>query len=146
MTQQQTENLSTAERTLSALAGIALSLLTLRRGSPVVRTVSGAVGTALLARALAGHCGMKSALTGETSLGEGLADQWHRMSGKVSSAARGLSGSRARAAKSDAIDESVEESFPASDPPASRIPDVPPGNAESKWAAARAADGADGFL
>jgi hypothetical protein len=78
---------------------------------------------------------MKSALTGQTSLGGGLADQWQRMSGKISSAAH--------AAESDAVDESVEESFPASDPPASRMPDVPPVNAEAKWAAARAADGAD---
>jgi hypothetical protein len=62
------------------------------------------------------------------------------MSGKVSSAAPG---SPAYAAASDAIDESVEESFPASDPPASRIRDVPPVNAEAKRAAAGAADGAD---
>jgi hypothetical protein len=141
---QQTGNLSTAERTVSALAGLALSLLTLRRGSPIVRTVSGAIGTALLARALAGHCGMKSALTGQASMGEGLAEQWHRMSGKVSSAAHGLSDSPAHATKSNAIDESVEESFPASDPLALRIPDVAPVNAEAKWAAARTADGADG--
>jgi uncharacterized membrane protein len=143
MTMQQTGNLSTFERTLSVLGGVALSLVSLRRGSSVARALSGVVGTALLARAFAGHCGMKSALTGQTSLGGGLAEQWQRMSGKISSAAHGLPGSPAHAAKSDAVDESVEESFPASDPPASRMPDVPPVNAEAKWAAARAADGAD---
>jgi Protein of unknown function (DUF2934) len=35
-----------------------------------------------------------------------------------------------------AVDESVQQSFPASDPPASRIPDEPPVNAGEKWAAA----------
>ena len=34
-----------------------------------------------------------------------------------------------------AVDESVQGTFPASDPPASRIPDEPPVNAEEKWAA-----------
>jgi hypothetical protein len=37
------------------------------------------------------------------------------------------------------VDESVRESFPASDAPASGVPDKPPANAERKWAAADAA-------
>jgi hypothetical protein len=37
---------------------------------------------------------------------------------------------------SKAVDESVRESFPASDPPATRRPDEPPVNADAKWAAA----------
>jgi len=37
------------------------------------------------------------------------------------------------------VDESVRESFPASDAPASGLPDKPPSNAEEKWAAADAA-------
>jgi Protein of unknown function (DUF2934) len=37
------------------------------------------------------------------------------------------------------VDESVRESFPASDAPASGGPDRPPANAEKKWAAADAA-------
>ena len=37
------------------------------------------------------------------------------------------------------VDESVRESFPASDAPASGLPDRPPANAERKWAAADAA-------
>ncbi len=37
------------------------------------------------------------------------------------------------------VDESVRESFPASDAPASGLPDKPPVNADSKWAAADAA-------
>lgn len=35
-----------------------------------------------------------------------------------------------------AVDEALEESFPASDPPSSHQPDVPPGNAADKWRAA----------
>ncbi len=35
-----------------------------------------------------------------------------------------------------AIDASLQETFPASDPPASHIPDLPPVNAEDKWRAA----------
>jgi hypothetical protein len=34
------------------------------------------------------------------------------------------------------IDASLEETFPASDPPASHLPDLPPANASDKWAAA----------
>ena len=37
------------------------------------------------------------------------------------------------------VDESSRESFPASDAPASHLPDVPPSNADAKWAAADAA-------
>jgi hypothetical protein len=45
----------------------------------------------------------------------------------------------ASAADSRGVDESVKESFPASDAPASKLPDQPPVNAEEKWAAAEAA-------
>ena len=42
----------------------------------------------------------------------------------------------AAAPASKKIDESIKQSFPASDPPGSCIPDEPPANAEAKWAAA----------
>jgi Protein of unknown function (DUF2892) len=74
-------NLSGTERTWSTVLGTALSLLVFRGGSPVVRSLAGLAGAALLARAFAGHCGMKAAMTGQASLGEGLRDQWNRMSG-----------------------------------------------------------------
>jgi len=39
--------------------------------------------------------------------------------------------------QSKAVDESSDESFPASDPPGTHSPDEPPSNADSKWEAAR---------
>jgi len=39
---------------------------------------------------------------------------------------------------SDAIDRSLQETFPASDPPPSRRRDEPPANADAKWRAAGA--------
>jgi len=47
---------------------------------------------------------------------------------------RGDAGSPTQPA--DAIEESLEESFPASDPPASHLPDEPPANAQAKFKAA----------
>ncbi|HEX3397811.1 MAG TPA: DUF2934 domain-containing protein [Steroidobacteraceae bacterium] len=46
--------------------------------------------------------------------------------------------STARPAKPETVDESLEGTFPASDPPASRAPDQPPSNADAKWKAAAA--------
>jgi len=43
------------------------------------------------------------------------------------------------ATSSRAVDDALQDSFPASDPPASRLPDEPPANAEEKWRAAGAA-------
>jgi hypothetical protein len=37
---------------------------------------------------------------------------------------------------SQAVDDSLKNTFPASDPPATQIPDAPPSNAEEKWKAA----------
>src|SRR5690349_9005663 len=137
---QQTGNLSNTERTWSALLGASLSLLAMRRGSTTLRSLEAVAGAALVARALAGHCGMKAAMTGHTSLGEGLRDQFRRLWPQRSQAEHGLPGSPLHSAKSEAVDAAVEESFPASDAPASRLPDEPPVNAEAKWEAARAAE------
>jgi hypothetical protein len=46
--------------------------------------------------------------------------------------------STARPAKSEAVDESLKETFPASDPPAHHGSDQPPANADAKWKAAAA--------
>jgi hypothetical protein len=42
----------------------------------------------------------------------------------------------ARPHSSEALDDSLKGTFPASDPPASHLPDVPPANAAAKWQAA----------
>jgi hypothetical protein len=134
-----TGNLSSNERAASALIGIGLSVLAVSRAPTLLRVLSGAVAGSLLARAAAGHCGVKSMLQGHTSLGAGLTDQWRGMANHAHAKSHGLPGSPLHREKSHAVDESVAESFPASDPPASRLPDEPPSNADAKWAAARAA-------
>jgi hypothetical protein len=135
----QAGNLSKGERVTSALIGAALSLLAYRSRSTAARLVSGSAALGLLGRAVAGHCAVKAALTGHASWREGLSDQWRAMSRSARHVREGLPGSPLHAKKTEAVDESISESFPASDPPASRLPDEPPANAEAKWAAARAA-------
>lgn len=44
-----------------------------------------------------------------------------------------------RPAKPETVDDSLKGTFPASDPPASRLPDEPAANADAKWKAAEAA-------
>jgi hypothetical protein len=136
---KQIGNLSRGERAGSAITGVLLTLYSLRRGAKGLRGAAAVAGVALLARSFAGHCGIKAAVTGHSTLQQGLADQLRLMSGKRRHVAQGLPGSPAHAATSGAIDESVDESFPASDPPASHLPDEPPSNAEAKWDAARKA-------
>jgi Inner membrane protein YgaP-like, transmembrane domain len=132
----QTGNLSTTERATSVLWGLSLSLVAMRRGNPFWRIVSGVAGAALLARSYAGYCGVKAALAGEASVREGLAKQWDRMW----SPAGDEQGGQAQVSSEQAIDCAVDDSFPASDPPASRLPDEPPSNAQAKWEAARATE------
>jgi hypothetical protein len=135
----QAGNLSTGERALSALLGLALGAVALRTRSGSGRAVAGTLGLGLLTRAAAGHCAAKSALLGHTTLAEGARDQWCQLTRKRSALRDGVPGSPLHTQKSEAVDEAVSESFPASDPPASRLPDEPPVNAQAKWDAARRA-------
>lgn len=45
---------------------------------------------------------------------------------------------RSEAAASDVTDRTLQDTFPASDPPSSHRPDEPPANADAKWKAAGA--------
>ena len=132
-------NLSPTERTTSTLVGLGLSLVAVSRAPAWMRALSAVTAAGLFARSAAGHCGLKSTFAGETTLAEGLRDQWNSMTRTGRAAADGLPGSPRHQARSQSVDQSVEDSFPASDPPASRLPDEPPVNAQAKWDAARAA-------
>lgn len=140
----QTGNLSSDERRLSTLYGLGFGLVAVQRGSFLVRFLSAITSAGLLVRAASGHCAVKAAVQGHTSLREGVTDQWSHMHSGSSSRATGLPGSPLHTARSEAVDSSLEETFPASDAPASRLPDDPPVNAEAKWQATRNSKGNGG--
>ena len=135
---QRSGNLSGMERGVSSLLGVSLMTLAWRHGNTAVRLLSGLAGSALLARSYAGHCGVKAAVMGQDSLKEGMSDQWKRMVPGGGRAGDATAAARTRSS-SAALDSTVNDSFPASDPPASRLPDEPPVNADAKWAVANAA-------
>ena len=134
-----TGNLSSTERAASAAVGVLFGLASLTRGGPLLRSASAMTAGALLVRALSGHCALKAALRGDSSLAEGVRDQVRGLSSDPLVQTHGRPGSALHTARGAAVDEAVAVSFPASDPPASRLPDEPPVNAEAKWEAARAA-------
>lgn len=72
----QRGNLRNGERIASAVFGVGLTMIAARRGSPVLRWLAGVAGTSLIGRAVAGHCGMKAAITGRSTLKEGMQEQW----------------------------------------------------------------------
>ena len=72
------QNVGGVERWVSVVAGLGLTLAALRGGGFLRRATTGAAGLSLLTRGISGYCGMKAALTGQTSLGEGLKEQVNR--------------------------------------------------------------------
>ena len=102
-------NLSQTERTTSALLGLGLTVLALSRASGALRAVSAVAAAGLLARAASGHCGVKSALAGETTLAEGLRDQFNSFVPSERTASHGLPGSPRHQQRSQAVDQSVDE-------------------------------------
>lgn len=135
----ETGNLTSPERATSAALGLLLGMVGFIRGGALVRIASAATAGALLFRAFSGHCAIKAALKGHSTLADGVRDQVRGLRSNPSVQTHGRPGSPLHAARAAAVDEAVEESFPASDPPASHLPDDPPSNAEAKWEAARAA-------
>lgn len=128
MKQVTTGNLTDEERAWSAIGGASLALIAIRRLPAVGGVLCGVAALGLFARAVAGYCGVKAAVARESSLVGGVGEQWRRVW-------EGQTPRGAKVAATDAVDAAVEDSFPASDPPASHIPDEVPVNAEEKWAA-----------
>jgi uncharacterized membrane protein len=90
-------NVGRAERWVSSLAGGALALYGLvRRRTPLGGGLLAALGGSLLYRGVSGHCPLYAAMGVDTS------------------GARRSDAERA----ADVVDQSSEDSFPASDPPA----------------------------
>jgi ferritin-like metal-binding protein YciE len=77
-------NLSPLERWLSAAAGIGL-LLSATRGSAAARLAKGGAAVGLLARSSTGYCAVKSAVQGDSTLSDGLRQQWQRLTESISS-------------------------------------------------------------
>ena len=78
-------------------------------------------GVAMFARAAAGHCAVKAAVTGESSIGEGLRDQWNRISG---SQPRSLDAQEA--VEEQANPEAMEEGFATGAAPSMSTPTTAP--------------------
>jgi Protein of unknown function (DUF2934) len=51
-------------------------------------------------------------------------------------AERQLAAAPTKSQSTEAVDSSLKDTFPASDPPATQGPDLPPSNADEKWRAA----------
>lgn len=85
-----TGNLGRNERLLSLGAGALLTALA-ARGGTFSKLIYGVGAMALLGRAAAGHCAMKAALNGESSLGQGFAQQWRHMKSGIQGGGMGTS-------------------------------------------------------
>jgi ferritin-like metal-binding protein YciE len=83
-------NLTQRERWISTLLGLGLTLGAWPRGSLLRRVAMTAGGLALVARGLAGYCGVKAALTRQASLRDGLGEEWQRLRARVRVGAGGI--------------------------------------------------------
>ena len=84
------DNLGYTARWASALAGLAILLSVGRKGGVVGQLARSGVGLSLLARGATGYCPMKGAMRGESTLREGLREQWRRLSADIGVAAERL--------------------------------------------------------
>jgi ferritin-like metal-binding protein YciE len=83
-------NLSERERWISTLLGVGLALGALPRGSFLRRLALSAGGLTLITRGVGGYCGLKAALAGQATLGEGMREQWQRVRSRVGAGAGGI--------------------------------------------------------
>jgi uncharacterized membrane protein len=102
-------NLNNGERLASAVIGVGLTLLAARRGGGLFRVLAGLAGTSLIGRAVAGHCGMKAAVTGQSTFREGMQEQWRHTTALAESVRR--TGSR-RAAGMQRVEKTIEVDQP----------------------------------
>jgi ferritin-like metal-binding protein YciE len=83
-------NLTQRERWISTVLGLGLTLGAWPRGSLLRRVALSAGGVGLIARGLAGYCGVKAALTRQASLSDGIREQWQRLRAGVHVGAGGI--------------------------------------------------------
>ena len=102
------QNLSDTERTLSALAAVCGAIIGIRAPSRLIRVIGAAATVALVVRSVSGYCAVKA---------------------RMSATSPQIPRNRADAAIDESGDQSFPASdppgFPASDPPASHLPDEP---------------------
>jgi ferritin-like metal-binding protein YciE len=73
-------NLGATERWISALLGAGFTLAAIGgSGGPLRRLAAAAVGASLLTRSATGYCAVKGTIMGDTSLANGLKEQWNRV-------------------------------------------------------------------
>lgn len=78
-------NINSAERWLSVIAGTGLALSALRRGGMLSRILGSAAALSLISRGTTGYCAMKAAIQGQTSLRQGIREQFQRVSAQLGS-------------------------------------------------------------
>jgi ferritin-like metal-binding protein YciE len=82
-------NLGATERWISAILGAGFTLAAIGSGGPLRRLAAAAVGASLLTRSATGYCAVKSTMTGDTSLADGLKEQWNRVRAQTVAATEG---------------------------------------------------------
>lgn len=78
-------NISETERWLSLAAGAGLALAALRRGGLLSKVLGGAAAFSLLSRGSTGYCAMKAALQGQSTLRDGIREQFERVTQQIGS-------------------------------------------------------------
>jgi ferritin-like metal-binding protein YciE len=72
-------NVMGPERWASILAGLGLTLLAARTHGGFRRAAASTLGLSLLSRGAAGYCGMKAAIHGDATMGQGMREQYQRV-------------------------------------------------------------------
>jgi uncharacterized membrane protein len=110
----QPGNLSDGERFASAVFGVGLTMIAARRGGPLFRLLVGLAGTSLVGRAIAGHCGMKAAVTGQSTLKEGMQEQWRHTTRAGSRLAQSVRRGGSNVHRMHRVEKTIEVDQPVS--------------------------------